>query len=109
MDITWEGVVFIWVVFLWPVLLGGFYLAWKKNLIKSKGKFFVSSIAVGYAVLILGNFLGTALTFGFLKAAGISVESPNAETVVNILTAAIMAILLLLPVVSTHFIARRFS
>jgi len=109
MDITWEGVVFIWVVFLWPVLLSGFYLAWKKSLIKSKGKFFLASTAVGYVLLILGNILGTALILGFVKASGTYVETPNTETFVTIITAVIMAILLLLPVVSTHLLAKRFS
>ena len=109
MDIGWEGVVFLWVMFLWPVLLGGIYLVWKKGALKSKGKFFLASVAVGYLALLVGNFLGAALLLGFVKVAGISGESANTETVVNSLTAVTAAILFLLPALTTHYMAKRFS
>lgn len=109
MDISWEGVLFLWVLFLWPVLLGGFYLVWKKGVITNKGRFFLVSVAAGYAVLVIGNFLGPALLFGVLKATGTTVVSPDAEPIVNMLTAVITATLFLLPVGCTHYIAKRFS
>ena len=109
MDISWEGVLFLWVLFLWPVLLGGFYLVWKKGVIKSKGKFFLASVAVGYTVLLIGNFLGPAILFGVLKASEQTTVRPDAEPMVNMITTVIMAILFVLPVFSTHYISKRFS
>ena len=109
MDVTWEGVVFIWALLLWPILVGGFYLAWKKGTITRKGKFFFVSVAVGYVVLLLGNLLGPVFLFGVLKATGNTVISPEAEPLVNTLTAIIMAILFLFPVFSTHYLSKRFS
>ena len=109
MNISWEGVLFLWVFFLWPVILGCFYLVWKKESISKKGKFFLVSVALGYGILVIGNILGGALILGSLKLGGFSVENPNAENVVNIVATASMAILFLLPAVSTHYIAKKFS
>lgn len=109
MDITWEGVIFIWVVFLWPVLLASLYLVWKKSVISRKGKFFFVSVAAGYVLLLIGNFLGPAILFGALKVTGTASIPPEAEPMINVLSVLIMGVLLVLPVVSTHYIAKRFS
>jgi hypothetical protein len=109
MDISWEGVLFLWVLFLWPVLLAGFYLAWKEGVIISKGKFFLASVIVGYAVLVATNFLAASFLMAFLGTNGISSKGANAETAVDALAVVAAAILFLLPVFSTHCMSKRFS
>lgn len=108
MNITWEGVVVIWVIFLWPVLLAGSYLVWKKGIISRKAKFFFVSVVVGYVLLLVGNFLGPAILFGALKVTGTTSIPPEAEPMINVFSILIMGILLVLPIVSTHYIAKRF-
>jgi hypothetical protein len=109
MDISWEGVLFLWVLFLWPVLLAGFYLVWKKGVIRSKGKFFLASVAVGYAALVAANFLAASFLMAFLGTNGISGKGANAETAVDALAVVAAVILFLLPVFSTHYMAKRFT
>lgn len=108
-NIGWQGMVFIWIAFLWPLMLGGSYLVWKRGFIRRKGKFFLTSVAVGYLALIVGNFVGAVILLGFVKIAGISGESPNHEIMVNALTAVIMVTLFSLPILSTHYLAKRYS
>jgi hypothetical protein len=110
MGLSWEGVLFIWVLLLWPMLLASFYLSWKKGVIKSKGKFFLASVAVGYAVVVATSFpVSSFIIYFFLDTNGISSKVAHAETTVDTLAVVAVATHFILPVFFTHYMSKRFS
>ena len=96
----WGVGLFIWVTVLWPLLLAGFYLVWKKSIIKSKRKFFNASAVVGYVALFGGLFLGE-LFLALLALIKIPNENVNADIA--------WVFPFLLPAITTHYIARKYS
>lgn len=108
MNIGWAGVVFLWVLLLWPVILAFSYIVWKKEALRSKPKFVLISVAVGYVALFVGNILSGALLSRFPEATGGPGTSSNPE-LLSTLALIAMAILFILPALTTFFIARRFT
>ena len=118
MSISIEDIMFVWVFFFWPVrqgvlsilvfffwqvLLGGLYLLWRKWSVSMKGRFLLVSVAAGYGVMAIGYLLETVLILDAFRRIVISAEH------MGIITTVAIATLLLLPVGTTHYIARRTS
>jgi len=108
MNIGWAGAVFLWVILLWPVILAGAYLVWKKDVLTRKGRFFAVSVAVGYVALFGANLLSGAMLSQFPEITGGPGTSRNPE-LLNIMALIAMAVLFVLPALSTFYIAKRFS
>lgn len=101
-------VIFIWVSFLWPILVTAGYLYFKKSITR-KGKYFFINIIVGYVVYGLTNvlimyFARHYITIEELRNSGINMESAE-----NIFVLIAILILFLPPIVSSHFVAKKFS
>jgi len=108
MNIGWAGVVFLWVILLWPIILALSYIVWKKDALQKKLWFFLISVPVGYLALFAGNVMSGALLSQFPEATGAPGTSNNPE-LLSTLALVAMAILFVLPALTTYFIARRFT
>ena len=93
-------VLFIWSVFLLPIIVSLTFLFIKKNKLKSKSKFFLLSTAIGYALLIGFNFL-----IGFVLRNFIDSSNVNMNTLSMITT----ILLFIPPIISSYFLAKKFT
>jgi len=107
MNIGWAGVVFLWVILLWPIILARAYIVWKKYELQRKLRFVLISVPVGYLALFVGNILSGAMLSQFPEATGGPGTGNNPE-LLSTLALVAMAILFVLPALTTFFIARRF-
>jgi hypothetical protein len=108
MNIGWAGVVFLWVILLWPIILALAYIVWKKEALPNKLRFLLISVPVGYLALFAGNILSGMLLSQFPEATGVPGTGNNPE-LLSTLALVAMAILFVLPALTTFVIARRFT
>jgi hypothetical protein len=85
-------VLFIWLVFLWPILVTAACIVWKKKKIEKVGLFAFLSILIGYAILI-----GLQLLSPFILDGDIGYAWDL-----------IISISLLFPVITTFYLSTKF-
>lgn len=102
------GVIFIWASFLWSVLVTFAYLSFKKSIIK-KGKYFLVSTIVEYAIYILSNILLMYLASNFINTEEIKNTGINLKLALNSFIFITMLILFLPPIASSHYVAKKYS
>ena len=108
MDISSTGVLFIWIVFLWPLIVAGVYLLWQRRYIQHKKTFFFASTVIGYLAMILINFISFYFVKTFLNVEDIKNGNLNAETYVFWLSIVGVVILLMSSVFPTHLLLKKF-
>jgi len=97
---TFSSITFFWALIFSPVLITGIYLVMKADLISNKSKFFGTSVGFGYIAWFVGNLLGT-LFLSFLQFVNCRNDCAIGDLV--------WAFPFLLPLISTHYIAKRSS
>jgi hypothetical protein len=103
MDVSWQGVIFIWVAFLWPIFISIAYSIWKGSVIPRLGAFFLLSVVAGYIVMVAANFL---LMFG----SRLILENPALPEAVGMVVSVLsVAVFFAPPLVSTHLLSRKFE
>ena len=92
-------ILFIWIGFLWPIIVSGFYLIIRKKQITAKGKYFLLSTIGGYTLFIGFNFLISFLARNFLEV--------NSDEGMKILALTTTMILFIPPVIFGHVLFKR--
>ena len=93
-------VLFIWSIFLLPIIISSSYLFIKKNQIKSKAKYLIISTIIGYMLIIGFNFL-----IGFVLRNFIDSSNINMNTLSLITT----LLLYIPPILASHLLAKNFN
>ena len=99
-------ILLLWTIFLWPLIVSLFYLILKSKSIISKGKFFLLSSLVGYALII-----GVSILMNFLKDNTEITEFilNSTETQQSLIWWFEGCILFLPTIISNHVLARKYS
>ena len=93
-------VLYIWSVFLLPIILSLTFLFIKKNKLKSKGKFFLLNTSIGYILLIGINFLSGFVLKNFIDSSNINM---------NVLSIITIILLYIPPIIPSYFLAKKFT
>ena len=94
-------ILFIWIVFLWPILVSSFYLIINRQKIRAKVRYFLLSTIGGYILLVSLNWLIGFLARNFLEI--------NSHEGMNILALSTTVILFIPPVIFSHVLFKRIA
>ena len=92
-----------WIATLWPVIVSIVFLYARRKRISRKAGFFFSAVLSGYALMYAVNFIA-----GYGMQAALSRMENVGQTTLFLLSYAPLAIVLVLPVLATFFLARFF-
>ena len=101
-------IIFIWVSFLWPVIITVAYIVLKK-VITRKSMYFLASIAAGYGMLIVINFLIMPLLKTSIDIEKITENGVNIEILTSSLFWIGLFTIYLPPILSSYLLAKKFS
>ncbi len=93
-------VLFIWTLFLLPIIMSLIFLLIKKNKLKSKGRYFLVNTVIGYASIIGFNFLISFIVKNFIDSSTINM---------NILSIVSTILLFVPPIIFSYLLAKKFT
>ena len=103
-------VLFIWIIFLWPIIVSILFILIKK--INNKGKYFLISVSVGYIILIFCNILIIFLSRKFLnidELVKLVKNGTDLELLNNILGWTTSIILFLPPILFSYYLSKKYQ